>query len=51
MNLTVLPTSIALNNLVLQLKLWMDEPESFLVVEGLDVPSIEPRLLVVTTRH
>lgn len=29
----------------------MDEPESFLVVEGLDVPSIEPRLLLVTTRH
>ena len=48
---TVLPTSIALDNLVLQLELWMNEPEPLLVVEGLDVPSVEPRLLGVTPWH
>ena len=29
----------------------MDEPESFLIVEGLDVPSVEPQLLDLTTCH
>lgn len=48
---TVLPTSIALDNFILQLELRMDEPESFLIVEGLDVPSVEPQLLDLTTCH
>lgn len=44
---TILPTSVVVNDIILQLEFGMDKAKSFLIVKRLDISGIVPPLLQV----